>query len=94
MAARVVMAGQDLDLAQAAPRWTIADHGPYSAPRSAVEPGLPESTLGQLRSRGHQIEELPNRQPGWGPVSIIEVDGEDLRAAADPRVDTTSALIF
>jgi gamma-glutamyltranspeptidase/glutathione hydrolase len=94
VAARAVIAGQGLETAQAAPRWTIADHGPYSAPRSAIEPGMPSSTLAELRRRGHRIEELPERQPGWGPVSIIEIDGAELRAAADPRVDTTSALVF
>ncbi len=94
VAARVVIAGQDLDEAQAAPRWTIADHGPYSAPRSAIEPGVPSSTLAELRRRGHSIEELASRQPGWGPVSIIEVNGGERRAAADPRVDTTAAIIF
>jgi gamma-glutamyltranspeptidase/glutathione hydrolase len=94
VAARAVIAGQDLETAQAAPRWTITDTGPFSAPLSAIEPGLPASTLGELRRRGHQIEELGTRQPGWGPVSIIEVDGGELRAAADPRVDTTKALVF
>jgi gamma-glutamyltranspeptidase/glutathione hydrolase len=94
VAARVVIAGQDLEMAQAAPRWTIADHGPYSSPRSAIEPGVSSSILAELRRRGHSIEELANRQPGWGPVSIIEVDGDDLRAAADPRVDTTKAFVF
>ena len=94
VAARAVIAGQDLETAQAAPRWTVTETGPYSAPMSAIEPGLPASTLSELRRRGHQIEELPARKPGWGPVSIIEVDGEELRAAADPRVDTTKALVF
>jgi len=92
--ARAVMAGQDLETTQAAPRWTISDIGPYAQPVSAVEPGIPESTLGELRRRGHQIEELPEMQSGWGPASIIEVDGEVRRAAADPRVNTTTALVF
>ena len=94
VAARAVMAGQDLETTQAAPRWTISDIGPYAQPVSAVEPGIPESTLGELRRRGHQIEELAEMQSGWGPASIIEVDGEVRRAAADPRVNTTTALVF
>lgn len=94
VAARAIIAGQDLETTQTAPRWTISDFGPYSEPRSAVEPGLPAATLDELRRRGHQIEELSALQSGWGPVSIIEVDGEELRGAADPRVDTAAALIF
>jgi gamma-glutamyltranspeptidase/glutathione hydrolase len=94
VAARAVIAGQDLDTTQRAPRWTIADSGPYSAPVSSVEPGLPASTLSDLRNRGHRIDELTALKPGWGPVSIIEVDGNELRAAADPRVDTATALVF
>ncbi|HLF59773.1 MAG TPA: gamma-glutamyltransferase [Acidimicrobiia bacterium] len=94
VAARAIISGHDLESTQAAPRWTISDIGPYSTPLSAIEPGLPRSTLDELRRRGHQIEELAAMQAGWGPASIIEVDGENLRAAADPRVDTTAALIF
>jgi gamma-glutamyltranspeptidase/glutathione hydrolase len=94
VAARAVIAGQDLETTQAAPRWTISDSGPFSKPLSAVEPGVARQTLDELRRRGHQIEELEGRQSGWGPVSMIEVDGEMRSAAADPRVDTTSALVF
>jgi len=94
VAARAIIAGQDLETSQAAPRWTIGDSGPYSKPVSAIEPGLARPTLDELRRRGHQIEELAGRQSGWGPVSIIEVEGVLRRAAADPRVDTTAALLF
>ena len=94
VAARAVIAGQDLETTQAAPRWTISDSGPYSKPLLGIEPGVAGPTLEELRRRGHQIEELAGRQSGWGPVSIIEIDGENLRAAADPRVDTTAALVF
>jgi gamma-glutamyltranspeptidase/glutathione hydrolase len=94
VAARAIIAGQDLETTQSAPRWTITDSGPFSKPLSAMEPGVAKSTLDELRRRGHQIEELQGRQSGWGPVSIIEVDGEVRRAAADPRVETTAALVF
>ncbi|MEX2651692.1 MAG: gamma-glutamyltransferase [Acidimicrobiia bacterium] len=94
VAARAIIAGQDLESTQTAPRWTISDIGPYSKPLSAVEPGVARQTLDELRRRGHQIEELTERQSGWGPVSIIEVDGDERRAAADPRVDTTAALLI
>lgn len=94
VAARAVIAGQDLEIAQSSPRWTITDSGPYSMPAAAIEPGVAAPTLEELRRRGHQIEELSTMQSGWGPVSIIEVNGEERKAAADPRVDTTAALVF
>jgi hypothetical protein len=37
---------------------------------------------------------VESRQSGWGPVSIIELDGTRREAAADPRVDTATALVF
>ncbi len=94
VAARAVLASQNLEDAQTAPRWTVQEFGPLSEPRFQVEPGLPESTLSDLRARGHLIEELPAAQPGWGPVSIIEVDGDRRHTFADPRVDTTKAVVF
>jgi len=91
MAARAIVAGQGLEEAQMAPRWTIQEFGPFSEPRFQIEPGLPPSTIMDLRRRGHLIEELSSLQPGWGPVSIIEVDGHRRDTHPDPRVDTTSA---
>jgi len=94
VAARVVIAGQSLATAQNAPRWTVQEFGPYSEARFQVEPGLSRSTLSDLAARGHVIEELSAPQPGWGPVSIIEVDGDRRNTHPDPRVETTSAIVF
>jgi hypothetical protein len=47
-----------------------------------------------LVSRGHVVETVGGPQPGWGPVSIIELDGTERRAAPDPRLDTATALVF
>jgi gamma-glutamyltranspeptidase/glutathione hydrolase len=94
VAARAVVAGLDLEEAQTAPRWTVQQFGPDSASRFAVEPGVAKETLGDLRERGHEIDELDQPQPGWGPLSIIEVDGGVRRAAVDPRVETTTALLL
>jgi gamma-glutamyltranspeptidase/glutathione hydrolase len=88
------LAGQPLETAQTSPRWTIESFGPFSEPHLQVEPGIPVPTLQSLRSRGHVIEELDAPQPGWGPVSIIEVDGDRRDTFADPRVETTSAIVF
>ena len=93
VAARTVLAGSTLESAQTAPRWTAEEFGPFSASRLRVEPGVPGATLSALRDRGHVIEEVASPQPGWGPVSIIRVDGSDLDTQRDPRVDTTSAVV-
>jgi gamma-glutamyltranspeptidase len=89
-----MLAGTGLEGAQTAPRWTAQEFGPYSEARFQVEPGVPASTLADLRSRGHHIEEVGSPQAGWGPVSIIEVDGEERDTYPDPRVDTTSAILI
>jgi gamma-glutamyltranspeptidase/glutathione hydrolase len=94
VAARAVLAGRGLEDAQSAARWTIQEFGPDSEARFAVEPGLAEDVLSSLRSRGHDIEEVSGRQPGWGPVSIIEIDGDRRDTSRDPRVETTEAVVI
>lgn len=92
--ARAILGGMDLDQAQDAPRWTVSDFGPGSPPHPVFEPGVPTDVVDILEARGHHITVAPEPQSGWGPVSIIALDGNDRRAAADPRVDTTAALVF
>jgi gamma-glutamyltranspeptidase/glutathione hydrolase len=94
VAARAILAGESLADTQSAPRWTVQEFGPFSESRFLVEPGVPPATLAELRRRGHQIEELSAPQPGWGPVSLIEVDGDSRDTHRDPRVATTSAIVF
>ena len=94
MAARAIRGGADLDHAQHAPRWTISDFGPGTGSELLFEPTAPDAVIEDLRSRGHVISKLDERPRGWGPISIIELDGANRRAAADPRVDTTAALVF
>lgn len=94
VAARAVLAGLPVEAAQTAPRWTIQDFGPFSTPRFQVEPGVPAVTLDALRNRGHVIDEMAEEQPGWGPVSIIGVAADNRTTHPDPRVDTTSAIVF
>ena len=94
LASRVILGGTDLDSAQAAPRWTVSDFGPGTSSAPSFEPGVGEAVLTDLRSRGHDLTVLDRPQPGWGPMSLIELDGTMRRAAADPRVDTTAALVF
>lgn len=94
LGARVILGEVSLEPAQDAPRWTTAQFGPGSGSQLTFEPGVPSDVIGSLRGRGHAITTLESRQPGWGPMSVIELDGADRRAAADPRVDTTAALVF
>lgn len=93
LAARAILGGADLADAQEAPRWTISDFGPGSGSQVSLEPDVPEDVVKGLADRGHSLEQLERRQPGWGPMSIIELDGTERRAAADPRVDTATALV-
>ena len=94
VAARAIIGDETLETAQGAPRWTVSQFGPGSVSQPAVEPGVPDLVLSELESRGHQMSKLEQTQPGWGPVSIIGLDGDLRPAAADPRVDTTAALVF
>ena len=94
VAARAILGTDSPQDALAAPRWTVRDFGPGSAPRLTMEPGVPEAIVSGLRHRGHEIEVLESTQPGWGPISIIELGGNTRRAAADPRVDTSLSLVW
>jgi gamma-glutamyltranspeptidase/glutathione hydrolase len=94
VAARAILGGAPADQAQDAPRWATSQFGPGSDSQLAFEPGVPDGVTDNLEARGHSIKRLEDRQPGWGPMSLIELSGSDLRAAADPRVDTTAALVF
>lgn len=94
MAARAMMSGQPLAEAQGAPRWTIGGFGPGTRSHPVIEPGLSGSITTELERRGHRISIADGPQPGWGPMSIIELDGSSRSTAPDPRVDTTAALVF
>ena len=59
-----------------------------------VEPDTPPAVIDDLRRRGHDIHIVDGPQGGWGPMSVIGLDGDRRVAAADPRVDTTEALVF
>ncbi|SDU54218.1 gamma-glutamyltransferase family protein [Jiangella alkaliphila] len=97
VAAFVLGAGLDPDEAQARPRWTIEPpEGPTGAPvpsgsRVRVEPDVPARVVDGLRRRGHEVVPVDGPQPGWGPVSVIQVDDAGWRLSArDPRVATTA----
>lgn len=79
--------------AMAVPRWSVPVPGPGHATSTVeVEPGTPEAVLDGLAHRGHELEIHKAPNSGWGPMSAIVLDAENLRrAASDPRVATTLA---
>ena len=94
VAARAILGTDSPESALSAPRWTVRDFGPGAAPRLTFEPGVPDDIARGLRERGHEVEVLDSPQPGWGPVSMIELDANSRRAAADPRVETSLSLVW
>jgi gamma-glutamyltranspeptidase len=70
----------------------MTEYGPESGSAVSLEPGT--GVAEQLRALGHHVDELAGLQPGWGPMSVIDRRGGRIRAAADPRVDTATALLF
>ena len=91
MAALLFIAGMDATTAQQFPRWNIAVID-GAASSLAAESGMPSAVVAGLGAFGHHVEPGPERAVGWGPVSVIAVDGDGTRhAAADPRVSTASA---
>ena len=92
--ARIILGDTPPSEAQSTPRWTIQDFGPGTPPSLQLEPGVPGAITEGLTRRGHHLETLDTAQGGWGPVSIIGRDDGITVAAADPRVDTATALVF
>jgi gamma-glutamyltranspeptidase/glutathione hydrolase len=93
LGARAILGGLDLDEAQTLPRWTIPHFGPGIESQVQVEPAVDQLVVDDLRSRGHGVIRLDETQPGWGPMSIIDMTGSVPRPAADPRVDTALAML-
>lgn len=90
MAATMLHAGLGPAEAQASPRWHVeTPSGEESA--LLVEPGMPEAVVAGLVAAGHAVTAGPARTPGWGPVSVITLDGATRTGAADPRVSTARA---
>lgn len=94
MAARVILGDSDLATAQTAPRWTTREFGSGTPPRPRIEPSVSTAVIDGLKQRGHEVTLVESPQPGWGPISIIELEGTTRRTATDPRVDTTAAFVY
>ncbi len=94
IAARAILGDAPLAEAQSAPRWAVTDFGPNAEPRPVIEAGVSDSIVTDLRRRGHDVTITGGPQRGWGPVSVIELDGGRRETAPDPRVETTRAIRF
>ena len=77
--------------AQALPRWNMAQPTPGTDSAVTVETGFGDDVIDALRDLGHAVTRGPARNPGWGPISVIDI-GTTMSAAADPRVSTSAAL--
>lgn len=79
--------------AQARPRWHMSDVTRFASSSLSVEAAMSGEIISDLRARGHHVDVVSGPTGGWGPVSMISVDESGLRtSAADPRVDTSSAV--
>jgi gamma-glutamyltranspeptidase/glutathione hydrolase len=93
VAANLWWRGLDPGDAIAAPRWVADGWGPGDTSRLHVEARMPAEVRAEVHARGHALHVAQDTEPGWGPVSLITVDGSTIRGVADPRVSTASASV-
>ncbi|MFZ0492576.1 MAG: gamma-glutamyltransferase [Acidimicrobiia bacterium] len=88
VAAASLFVGDEPETALRRPRWVL------DGDEVRLEGSMSDGIVVELARRGHRVTLAGNSVPGWGPVSMISVtpDGSR-RAAADPRVATTLALV-
>ncbi|MFV1999679.1 MAG: gamma-glutamyltransferase, partial [Acidimicrobiia bacterium] len=90
-AAHHYQAGLCADDSQMVPRWNMKQPEPGTDSAIAIEPRFNARTVSILESMGHLITKADSWEPGWGPVSAIDVGGE-MKGSADPRISTSAAL--
>ena len=84
-------AGSCTDDSQMEPRWNMEQPRPGTDSTLRIEPRFNPRTRATLESMGHAIEDAEAWEPGWGPISAIDVGGE-MKGSADPRISTSAAL--
>ena len=90
-AAHHYVAGLCTDDSQIAPRWNMEPPEPGTDSAVRIEPRFSHGTRSALEALGHTITEAADWEPGWGPISAIDVGGE-MKGSADPRISTSTAL--
>lgn len=56
-----------------------------------MESRFARTTVAGMEHLGHEVTLADAYEPGWGPISAIDVAGER-KGSADPRVSTSAAL--
>lgn len=84
-------AGACTDDSQTAPRWNMEQPAPGSDSGLRIEPRFSPNTRPALEALGHNVTEAGSWEPGWGPISAIDV-GDEMKGSADPRISTSAAL--
>ncbi|MEA2000497.1 MAG: gamma-glutamyltransferase [Actinomycetota bacterium] len=82
---------QDAAAAQQLARWTSGEWRDEGTTLS-YEPHLAGTVVADLEQLGHEPTPAPGWMAGWGPVSVITGEGNQVVGSADPRVSATAAL--
>jgi len=92
MAAHLLYSEAPRAESQPHPRWQVDGWGPGDDHVVRLEERTMPAVVAGLEDRGHTTERVPDWIAGWGPVSLIGIDGDGAYAAADPRVSSSAAL--
>ncbi len=84
-------AGACTDDSQMVPRWSMDQPLPGTDSSIAIEPRFNEKSVASLEALGHRVTRKAAWEPGWGPISAIDVGGQMI-GSADPRISTSAAL--
>jgi gamma-glutamyltranspeptidase/glutathione hydrolase len=90
-AANHFVGGFCINDSQLVPRWSMEQPMPGTDSSMTIEPRFATSAIQGLRDLGHHIKEGIPWNPGYGPISAIDLYDE-WKASADPRVSTSAAL--
>lgn len=77
---------------QSFPRWTLEEFSAGDPSHLLLESNASARVAAGLEARHHRVEMVAPWQSDFGPVSIVDI-GTHVRAAADPRISTSAALV-
>jgi len=84
-------AGMCTDDTESVPRWSMQQPLPGTDSSIEMESRFASSTVAGMKLLGHNVTIAGAYEPGWGPISAIDVAGER-KGSADPRITTSAAL--
>ncbi len=97
--ARLLVARQNPAQALAAKRWRLSGvqsngFNTWADPSEVVldVEGVDTRLVEELEARGHKVRSLTPNHSGFGHAHIIQVNGDVLTGAAEPRVSTSAAV--